>query len=90
MTPRRGKPILQRLNAVVDELQRAGWRSRDDLTLLAIDDGMAAAAREQRAESERAVPDPSDFLFGLSFPADPEAAEAGPPRHPRRRRGLRL
>src|SRR5262245_3371066 len=68
----RGKPLSQRLNAVVEELQRAGWRSRDDLTLLAIDDGMAARSVEQRAESERATPDPSDFLFGLSFPADPK------------------
>src|SRR6185295_18076781 len=68
----RGKPLLQRLNAVVDELQRAGWRSRDDLTLLAIDDSMAARSVEQRAESERATPDSSDFLFGLSFPADPK------------------
>jgi sigma-B regulation protein RsbU (phosphoserine phosphatase) len=68
----RGQPLLQRLNAVVDELQRAGWRSRDDLTLLAIDDSMAARSVEQRAESERATPDSSDFLFGLSFPADPK------------------
>jgi sigma-B regulation protein RsbU (phosphoserine phosphatase) len=68
----RGKPIAKRLNAVVEELQRAGWRSRDDLTLLAIDDAMAARSVEQRAEHERANPDPSDFLFGLSFPADPK------------------
>jgi len=68
----RGKPLLVRLNAVVDELQRAGWRSRDDLTLLVIDDTMAARSVEQRAENERAVPDSSDFLFGLSFPADPK------------------
>jgi len=68
----RGKPLSQRLNAVVEELQRAGWRSRDDLTLLAIDDAMAARTVEQRAENERANPDPSDFLFGLSFPADPK------------------
>lgn len=68
----RGQPLSQRLNSVVEELQRAGWRSRDDLTLLAIDDGMAARSVEQRAESEKANPDPSDFLFGLSFPADPK------------------
>jgi sigma-B regulation protein RsbU (phosphoserine phosphatase) len=68
----RGKPIGQRLNAVVEELQRAGWRARDDLTLLAIDDSMAARRWEQRAENERAQPDSSDFLFGLSFPADPK------------------
>jgi sigma-B regulation protein RsbU (phosphoserine phosphatase) len=68
----RGKPLKQRLQAVVEELERAGWRSRDDLTLLAIDDGMAARSVEQRAENERATPDPSDFLFGLSFPADPK------------------
>ncbi len=68
----RGKPIGERLNAVVDELQRAGWRSRDDLTLLAIDDAMAAAAWQRHAENERAAPESSDFLFGLSFPADPK------------------
>jgi sigma-B regulation protein RsbU (phosphoserine phosphatase) len=68
----RGKPIGQRLAAVVEELQRAGWRARDDLTLLAIDDAMAARSVEQRAEAERAQPDASDFLFGLSFPADPK------------------
>ena len=68
----RGKPIRDRLKAVVEELERAGWRSRDDLTLLAIDDGMAAAAWERHAESERAAPETSDFLFGLSFPADPK------------------
>jgi sigma-B regulation protein RsbU (phosphoserine phosphatase) len=67
-----GKPIKERLNAVVEELQRAGWRSRDDLTLLAIDDGMAAAAWERHAQNERAAPETSDFLFGLSFPADPK------------------
>jgi phosphoserine phosphatase RsbU/P len=68
----KGKPIIERLNAVVEELQREGWRARDDLTLLAIDDGMAARRWEQRAENERANPDSSDFLFGLSFPADPK------------------
>jgi phosphoserine phosphatase RsbU/P len=72
MNMSRGKPIRDRLNAVVEELQRAGWRSRDDLTLLAIDDGMAAAAWERHAESERTKPETSDFLFGLSFPADPK------------------
>jgi sigma-B regulation protein RsbU (phosphoserine phosphatase) len=72
MDTARGRPLLQRLNAVVEELQRAGWRSRDDLTLLAIDDGMAAAAWERHAENERAAPETSDFLFGLSFPADPK------------------
>jgi sigma-B regulation protein RsbU (phosphoserine phosphatase) len=72
MNTSRGKPIRDRLNAVVEELQRAGWRSRDDLTLLAIDDGMAAAALERHAQSERAKPETSDFLFGLSFPADPK------------------
>ena len=46
--------------------------SRDDLTLLAIDDCMAARWSSSGAESERAGPDPSDFLFGLSFPADPK------------------
>jgi sigma-B regulation protein RsbU (phosphoserine phosphatase) len=68
----RGKPIRDRLKAVVEELERAGWRSRDDLTLLVIDDGMAAAAWERHAENERAAPESSDFLFGLSFPADPK------------------
>src|SRR5262249_14772982 len=48
----RGKPIGQRLNAVVEELHRAGWRARDDLTLLAIDDSLAARRVEQRAENE--------------------------------------
>ena len=33
---------------------------------------MAARSVEQRAEAERANPDPSDFLCGLSFPADPK------------------
>ncbi len=68
----RGKPIHQRLNSVVEELERAGWRSRDDLTLLVIDDGLAAAAWERHAENERSAPESSDFLFGLSFPADPK------------------
>ena len=68
----RGKPIRERLSAVVEELERAGWRSRDDLTLLVIDDGLAAAAWERHAEKERGAPETSDFLFGLSFPADPK------------------
>lgn len=67
-----GKPIRDRLNAVVEELQRAGWRSRDDLTLLMIDDSLAAAAWERHAANERAAPESSNFLFGLSFPADPK------------------
>jgi len=46
MNMNREKPIRERLQAVIEELEKAGWRSRDDLTLLAIDDGMAAAAWE--------------------------------------------
>ena len=44
-----------RLNAVVEELQRAGWRSRDDLTLLAIDDSAwpRRSLEQRHAQNER-------------------------------------
>jgi sigma-B regulation protein RsbU (phosphoserine phosphatase) len=67
-----GTGIHARLKYVIGELDREGWRARDDLTLMMIDDGLAAPAWERQARIEAATGLGNDFLMGLTFPADPK------------------
>lgn len=64
--------LSDRLKYVLGELDREGWQAKDDLTLMVIDDGMAAAAWERHAKVESEAGLGSDFLMGLTFPADPK------------------
>jgi sigma-B regulation protein RsbU (phosphoserine phosphatase) len=64
-----GKPLLERLNQVLEELERGGWNARDDLTILAIDDTLAARLW-RRAPTIASVDSRSDFMFGLTIPAE--------------------
>jgi sigma-B regulation protein RsbU (phosphoserine phosphatase) len=64
--------LMDRLKYVLGELDREGWRARDDLTLMVIDDAMAAAVWERHAKIESEAGLGSDFLMGLTFPADPK------------------
>lgn len=66
-----GRPLAERLTAVVSELDQAGWELRDDLTVLAIDDSLAGGApaglrRSARPEEE------TELLLSLSFDARPD------------------
>ncbi|TDQ83261.1 sigma-B regulation protein RsbU (phosphoserine phosphatase) [Dongia mobilis] len=65
------KPIAQRLDAVLRELDQGGWQARDDLTLLAIDDCTAGRAFQRDHRGDPAAPTEAEFLFGLSFMAEP-------------------
>lgn len=65
------KPIAQRLEAVLRELDQGGWQARDDLTLLAIDDCTAGRAFQRDHRADPAAPTEAEFLFGLSFMAEP-------------------
>ena len=65
------KPLLQRLEAVLAELDQGGWQAKDDLTLLAIDDRAAGGAWKRERANQPPAPTDAEFLFGLSFPADP-------------------
>ncbi|WP_303976750.1 SpoIIE family protein phosphatase [Dongia mobilis] len=64
-------PLRQRLEMVLAELDQGGWQAKDDLTLLAIDDRAAGKAWQRERVPAVAAPAEADFLFGLSFPADP-------------------
>ena len=64
--------IHDRLRYVIGELDREGWRARDDLTLLIIDDALAASAWERQSRIEAQTGLGNDFLMGLTFPADPK------------------
>ena len=64
-------PLRQRLELVLTELDQGGWQAKDDLTLLAIDDRAAGKAWQRERVPAVAAPAEADFLFGLSFPADP-------------------
>ncbi len=66
-----GGSLRQRLDMVLAELDQGGWQAKDDLTLLAIDDQSAGKAWGREHPSEMVVPAEGDFLFGISFPADP-------------------
>lgn len=65
------KPLMQRLEAVLAELDQGGWQAKDDLTLLAIDDRSAGSAWNREHATQPPPPTDTEFLFGLSFPADP-------------------
>lgn len=68
----KAESIAGRLAYVIGELDRAGWKARDDLTIMMIDDSLAATAweRHNRIEADRGLG--SDFLLGVTFPADPK------------------
>lgn len=63
--------LRERLSIILAELDQGGWEARDDLTLLAIDDQAAGRAWDLEHSSATALPAEGEFLFGLSFPADP-------------------
>ena len=64
-----GQPLGDRLRGLLSELDRTGWRARDDITLVAIDDSLAS--RVWRRLPDRAAPETgSDFMFGLTIPAE--------------------
>lgn len=65
------KPLQQRLEAVLAELDQGGWQAKDDLTLLAIDDRSAGSAWNREHVAQPPPPTDAEFLFGLSFLADP-------------------
>jgi sigma-B regulation protein RsbU (phosphoserine phosphatase) len=64
-----GKPLSERLTQVLEELERGGWSARDDLTILAIDDTLAAQIW-RRTPALASVESRSDFMFGLTIPAE--------------------
>lgn len=64
-------PLRERLERVLAELDQGGWQAKDDLTLLAIDDRTAGKAWQREHAEAVAAPADAEFLFGLSFPADP-------------------
>jgi sigma-B regulation protein RsbU (phosphoserine phosphatase) len=63
------QPLGQRLEQLLAELDRGGWKARDDLTLLAIDDSLAGRIW-RRGQTEAKAEAKSDFLFGLTIPAE--------------------
>ncbi|HVZ01811.1 MAG TPA: SpoIIE family protein phosphatase [Dongiaceae bacterium] len=63
------QPLADRLEQLLAELDRGGWKARDDLTLLAIDDSLASRIW-RRAPAEAKLQAKSDFLFGLTIPAE--------------------
>src|SRR5581483_2980939 len=63
------RPLAERLEQILAELDRGGWKARDDLTLLAIDDSLASRIW-RRGHAEPKVEATSDFLFGLTIPAE--------------------
>jgi sigma-B regulation protein RsbU (phosphoserine phosphatase) len=66
-----GKPLAERLAQVLEELDRGGWSAKDDLTLLAIDDSLASHVWRS-APALPSIESRSDFLFGLTLPAEPD------------------
>ena len=63
-----GQSILDRLRALLSELDQAGWKARDDLTVLAIDDTWAARVLTD-GPSRRGATKPPEPLLALRFPA---------------------
>jgi len=64
-----GQPLAERLEGVLAELDRGGWRARDDLTILAIDDSLASQIW-RRVPSIASPESRSDFMFGFTIPAE--------------------
>jgi sigma-B regulation protein RsbU (phosphoserine phosphatase) len=67
----RGSNLIERLEHVLLELDQAGWQARDDLTLLAIDDSLAAPVIGRDAASGREPVESGEFLVGFTLLADP-------------------
>ena len=64
-----GKPLPERLEDILKELNSGGWRAKDDLTILAIDDSLAGQIW-RRVPSIATAESRSDFMFGLTIPAE--------------------
>ncbi len=60
-----GRPSWRNCNS-------GGWRAKDDITLLAIDDSAGRRQIWRRSALDRQRRRAFDFLFGLSFPAEAE------------------
>lgn len=67
----RGDSLIERLEHVLQELDQAGWQARDDLTLLAIDDSLAAPVIGRDANAAREAIESGEFLVGFTLMADP-------------------
>lgn len=66
-----GEHLIDRLEHVLQELRQAGWQARDDLTLLAIDDALAAPIVGRDTSNGREAPESDEFLVGFTLTADP-------------------
>jgi sigma-B regulation protein RsbU (phosphoserine phosphatase) len=64
-------PLIDRLEQVLKDLDDAGWQARDDLTLLAIDDALAAPVLGRDATAARDHAESGEFLVGFTLNADP-------------------
>jgi len=69
-----GVPVGERLEAVIGLIDRGDVALRDDLTLLAIDDGVYAAARPARKQTagNAAAGSGKETIFHLTFPSQPD------------------
>jgi sigma-B regulation protein RsbU (phosphoserine phosphatase) len=67
----RDSQLIDRLQRVLQDLHEGGWQARDDLTLLAIDDSLAAPALGRDAASGRDTTESGEFLVGFTLTADP-------------------
>jgi len=67
----RGNTLIERLEHVLLELDQAGWQARDDLTLLEIDDSLAAPVIGRDANAAREAIESGEFLVGFTLMADP-------------------
>lgn len=65
------RPLAQRLASVLSDLDQGGWQARDDLTILAIDDRSAGRAWQREHVKQPPAPTEAEFLFGITFPAEP-------------------
>jgi sigma-B regulation protein RsbU (phosphoserine phosphatase) len=64
------QPVMARLQTVIDCINRENVTLRDDLTLLAIDDGLNKAARQ--AAPVDVGDDKAETIFHLNFPSQPD------------------
>ncbi|MBL6931361.1 MAG: SpoIIE family protein phosphatase [Rhodospirillales bacterium] len=67
-----GEPAATRLKTVIDCINRENVALRDDLTLLAIDDGLNKIARDERASSDEGIQSTAETVFHLNFPSQPD------------------
>ncbi len=63
-----GRPLSERLTALVSELEHAGWEARDDLTVLAIDDSHAGGVPVDERRAARPE-EAAEVLAELSIAA---------------------